>query len=205
MIWLGMTPLEIVAAVMSFVGVWLSMRRSLSSWPIIILACLLYGEFFREIHLYSDMALQVVFAVCGVYGWWKWHRGIQDDGAVIVLSMGWRGWVAAVTAGTLGSLLLGYCMAHYVKSASLPWLDSALTAFSLVGQVLQARKYLANWWIWIAVDVFYVGEYIYKHVNLTAGLYAFFVVLAALGLRDWRRALSSQRGIESSRQMQAAR
>ncbi len=193
MTWMEMTPLEIVAAAMSLWGVWLSMRRSLLSWPVIIAASLLYGEFFREIHLYSDMILQGIFAVCGVYGWWKWYRGVQEDGEVTVLSLGWRGWAVGIGAGIAGSLLLGGYMHSFVKSASLPWLDASLTAFSLVGQVWQARKFLANWWIWIAVDVIYIGEYAYKHVLLTAGLYAVFVVMAALGLRDWRRALELQR------------
>jgi len=47
------------------------------------------------------------------------------------------------------------------------------------------------------VDVIYIGEYIYKHLNLTAGLYALFVALAVLGLRDWRRALAQQSSVES--------
>jgi nicotinamide mononucleotide transporter len=190
--WFDMTPLEIIAAAMSLIGVWLTMKRRLLSWPVVILASLLYGEFFREIHLYSDMMLQVIFAVCGVYGWWKWYRGVQDDGEVVVVSIGWRGWAMGVAIGTAGSLLLGYYMAHFIKSAALPWLDSALTAFSLVGTWWGAQKYIENWWLWIVVDVIYIGEYMYKHVMLTAALYAVFVVLAALGLRDWRNAMERQ-------------
>ena len=34
----------------------------------------------------------------------------------------------------------------------------------------------------------YIGEYIYKDLWATALLYAAFVPLALLGLRDWRRA-----------------
>jgi len=41
------------------------------------------------------------------------------------------------------------------------------------------------------VDVIYVGEYVYKDLLITAVLYAGFVVLAAIGLRDWRRALQT--------------
>jgi nicotinamide mononucleotide transporter len=33
-----------------------------------------------------------------------------------------------------------------------------------------------------------VGEYLYKDLRITAVLYAAFVALAAIGLRDWRRA-----------------
>jgi nicotinamide mononucleotide transporter len=48
---------------------------------------------------------------------------------------------------------------------------------------------VAAWWLWIAVDVVYVGEYVYKDLAITAVLYAGFVVLAAIGLRNWRKAL----------------
>ena len=45
----------------------------------------------------------------------------------------------------------------------------------------------AAWWLWIAVDVIYVGEYVYKALPITAVLYAGFVVLAAMGWRAWSR------------------
>jgi nicotinamide mononucleotide transporter len=189
--WMSDHGLEILAVVFSAVGVWLTTRRSLISWPVIILACLLYGELFRESALYSDMLLQGVFAICAVYGWWHWLRGVQTEGSVKVGVLGWQGWFWGLAAGAAGSALLGYGMAFYTH-ASLPWLDSALTCFSLVGQWWQARKYIANWWIWIVVDVIYIGEYIYKQLHLTAALYAFFVLLAVLGLRSWRKALLEQ-------------
>ena len=52
----------------------------------------------------------------------------------------------------------------------------------------QARKHIANWWLWIVVDLLYIGEYIYKDLWLTAVLYAGLVGLAVIGLREWQRA-----------------
>jgi nicotinamide mononucleotide transporter len=196
-IWLSQNWLEEVAFVTSAVGVWLSTRRSLISWPVIIVSCILYGEVFRGARLLSDMLLQGVFAICAVYGWWHWMRGVQTDGSVRVEVLGTRGWLWGLAAGVAGSVALGFVMKHFFN-ASLPWLDAGLTAFSLVGQWWQARKYLANWWLWIAVDVIYIGEYVYKHLNLTAGLYGLFVLLAMLGLRDWRRALEQQNSATST-------
>jgi nicotinamide mononucleotide transporter len=72
--------------------------------------------------------------------------------------------------------------------ASLPYPDALLTSFSVVGGWWQARKHVANWWLWIVVDVVYVGEFLYENMPLTALLYAIFVALAVLGLRDWQRA-----------------
>jgi nicotinamide mononucleotide transporter len=88
----------------------------------------------------------------------------------------------------VGAVLLGWLMVRV--GAALPHLDAALTSYSLVASWWQARKHTANWWLWIAVDLIYIGEYLYKDLRLTAALYLLLVALAVLGLRDWRRAES---------------
>ena len=92
----------------------------------------------------------------------------------------------ALAAGAVGSLLLGVLAKR--MHAALPYLDATLTSYSLVASWWQARKQIANWWLWIVVDLVYIGEYLYKDLMLTALLYAGLVVLAVLGLFEWRRA-----------------
>jgi len=87
--------------------------------------------------------------------------------------------------GALGSLLLGAVMAHWTDAAQ-PWLDAALTAFSLVAQWWMAQKRVQCWPLWIAVDVIFVGLFVYKELYLTAALYALFTLLAVQGWRAWR-------------------
>jgi nicotinamide mononucleotide transporter len=94
--------------------------------------------------------------------------------------------IQAVIAGAAGSLVLGELAKHL--QAAVPYLDATLASFSLVGSWWQARKHIANWWLWIAVDAAYVGEYIYKGLWITAVLYAALIVLAIMGLVEWRRA-----------------
>ena len=86
----------------------------------------------------------------------------------------------------MGALLLGSLLVRI--GAALPHLDAALTSYSLVASWWQARKHIANWWLWIVIDGVYVGEYAYKNLWLTAVLSVGLVALAILGLRDWRRA-----------------
>jgi nicotinamide mononucleotide transporter len=86
----------------------------------------------------------------------------------------------------VASVLLGFLMTRI--GAALPRLDATLMSFSLVASWWQTRKHTANWWLWIAVDLVYIGEYIYKGLGPTAALYAGLTALAALGLRDWSRA-----------------
>jgi nicotinamide mononucleotide transporter len=137
------------------------------------------------------MLLQGLFVVFAIYGWWHWYRGLKAEGSVRVVTPGIAVLLRDSILGVIASLLLGYLMLKNTD-ASLPWLDAALTGFSLVGTWWGAQKYIANWWLWIVVDLIYIGEYVYKGLNLTAGLYALFVLLAMLGLRDWRRALVNQ-------------
>jgi nicotinamide mononucleotide transporter len=189
--WLAANWFELLAAAVSALDVWLATKRSMISWPITILASLLYGEQFRESRLYSDMLLQGIFVVFAIYGWWHWYRGLKAEGTVRVVTPRMAELLRDLALGAAGSLLLGYWMAHHTD-ASLPWLDASLTGASLVGTWWGARKYIANWWLWIAVDAIYVGEYLFKHLILTGVLYAVFVGLAMLGLRDWRLAIQRQ-------------
>jgi len=192
-----MSLLEIVAVIFSAVGIWLTTRRLLISWPVTLVACGLYAAVFHREKLYSDMLLQFVFAVFTLYGWWHWSRGVKEDGEVRVEPLSVRAVIGGIAAGAAGSVLLGYVMAHYTDAA-IPHIDSALTSFSLVATVWAARKHIANWWLWIVVDLIYTGVFTYKHLYLTSGLYLFFVFLALLGLRDWQKAFRQQQAAAAS-------
>lgn len=193
-LWFSEHWFELIAAAVSALDVWLATRRSLISWPITILASLLYAEQFRESHLYSDMLLQLIFVAFAIYGWWHWQQGKRQEGSVRVEVPSAAGLWRDIAFGAAASVLLGFWMKQHTD-ASLPWLDAALTGYSLVGTWWGARKYIANWWLWIVVDILYVGEYLYKHLILTAILYAVFVLLAMLGVRDWQRALRAQQTV----------
>lgn len=177
---------ELGSAAVSVAAVWLTARRSPWCWPVGLVSVVAYAWVFIDAKLYSDTLLQVIFAVLIIYGWRRWSHHLDDDGHVRVAALDPRRATQHVAMGALASLLLGLAM-HRFTDASLPWLDAALTCFSLVAQYWQARRHAAAWWMWIVVDVVYVGEYAYKGLPITAVLYAAFVGLAAFGLREWRR------------------
>ena len=186
-----MSPLEMAAALASVLGVWLTTRRVLSSWPVVLVACFLYALVFQRTKLYSDMLLQFVYAAFAIYGWWHWWRGLKEEGSIRVERLSGRGLTSGIIVGAVGSFLLGFLMARYTDAA-LPFSDASLTSFSLVAQFWQTRKHIANWWLWIVVDTMEIGVFIYKHLYLTAVLFAFFVFLALLGLHAWKKAFMEQ-------------
>lgn len=178
--------IELAGTITTVLGIWLTTKRLLICWPVVLVSDILYLVVFYQAKLFSDALLQVFFLAFTFYGWWHWWRGVVDEGEVRVVPLSWRGWLAGLVVGAVGAVPLGWLMVHV--GAALPHLDATLTSYSLVASWWGARKHTANWWLWIAVDLVYIGEYIYKDLNMTALLYAGLVVLAVLGLRDWRRA-----------------
>lgn len=177
--------LEFAGALVSAWGVWLMTRRHPLGWPVGLVSVALYGGIFTEAKLYSDALLQGAFAILIIYGWQRWLRHLGADGRVQIARLSWQAGSRHVLWGVLGALVLGWFM-HRYTDASLPWLDAALTSFSLVAQWWQAKRHVANWWLWIVVDTVYLGEYFYKELYITTFLYAGFLWLAWLGLRHWR-------------------
>jgi nicotinamide mononucleotide transporter len=178
--------LELGGFMTTGLGIWLTARRNLLCWPITLAADVLYLVVFYQARLLSDSLLQLFFVGFTLYGWWHWSRGVREEGEVRVVPLRMASMMAALAAGAAGAIILGFPARRL--HAALPFLDAALASFSLVGSWWQARKHIASWWLWMVVDLVYVGEYIYKDLWLTAVLYAGLVVLAGIGLRDWRRA-----------------
>jgi nicotinamide mononucleotide transporter len=188
--WFAAHALELTGAITAALGIWLTTRRLLICWPITLISIFLYMVVFYRAGLLSDALLQVFFVVFTVYGWWHWWRGVRQEGAVRVVPLERSSLVFALALGVPGSFALGVLAKHL--HAALPYLDAVLMSYSLVATWWGARKHIANWWLWIVVDLVYIGEYIYKDLWPTALLYAGLVGLAVLGLRDWRRAAATQ-------------
>lgn len=188
-----MSVLEIIGVIVSALAIWLTARRKMLCWPVGLISVALYGWIFFDAKLYSDMLLQAAFAILQVYGWWVWlaqkRRNTQtvDSGEVRVQAVTLKALVTGLLLAVVGSVVLGSLMAR-LTDAALPYVDASLTAFSLVAQYWTARRYIASWWLWIVVDVVYVGMFVFKGLYATSGLYALFVALAVIGLRDWSRA-----------------
>ncbi len=184
--WLVAHGLELAGAVTAILGIWLTTRRLLICWPVTLVSIFIYMVVFYRAGLFSDALLQVFFVAFTFYGWWHWWRGVRQEGSVRVVPLPRSSLITAVVLGIPGSLVLGTLARHL--HAALPYLDAVLMSYSLVASWWGARKHIANWWLWIVVDLVYIGEYIYKDLWPTALLYAGLVGLAILGLRDWRRA-----------------
>jgi nicotinamide mononucleotide transporter len=185
-----MNPVEAVGVLFGVASVWLIARENVWGWPTGLVNVALFAVVFHEAKLYADMGLQGVYLVLCAYGWYAWRRGGPAHGALRVTRTSAAAGLGLGALGAVGAVLLGGVL-HRHTDAALPFLDASTTSFSLVAQWMQTRKRIENWVVWIAVDIVYVGMYVYKALYLTAGLYLLFLGLAAVGWTTWRRSLVS--------------
>lgn len=177
-------PLEIFAVALGLANIALLVRRSIWNFPFGIAMVSLYALIFFEKRLYGEAGLQVFFAVVQGYGWWLWARAGGRAEAVAVRWTGWPARLAWLAFIALGTLALGTLM-HRLTDAAMPYPDAAITAASMAAQFLLSFRRIENWVLWIAIDAGAIALYIARDLHLTAGLYAAFLVLSVLGLREW--------------------
>ena len=195
-----MTLFEFIAVVVTLLAVYLTARQVIWCWPLALVSVTMYAWIFYQAKLYADMGLQGIYFALSIYGWWAWLHGSGDQNTLRVSTTSTRLRWLLILVGAAGGVVLGSTL-KLLTDASLPFMDSSLSSFSIVAQWMQTRKLLEAWIVWIAVDLFYVGMFIYKELYLTAGLYAVFLYVAVVGFSAWKRSmddLSSGASTESA-------
>lgn len=192
-----MSGVELVAAFLGFVNVWLTIRENIWCWPIGILNVTLYVKVFWDAKLYSDMGLQVIYIVLQFWGWYHWLHGGKDRPQPPVTLLGKRRFTAWLGAAVIGSAALGWFMQSRTDAA-LPFVDATATIASLTAQYLMTRKYLECWFLWILVDVISIGMYAFKQLWPTTALYTLFLVMATCGYFVWRRSWKKEESLRAA-------
>ena len=171
------------------VCVWLQVKENVWNWPAGIANNIFYVVVFWRSGLYADSMLQWFYISISIYGWWNWLHGGAAHSKLTISRTSRLGMLIYIALTASGTVLLYELLRRYTNS-TVPLWDGLTTAMSLTAQYMLTRKVLENWWWWIAVDVIYIGLYTYKHLVLTSVLYAIFMGMCVVGLRQWRQRIS---------------
>ena len=170
--------LEFFAVITSFIGVALGITGKRITWPWWALSSALYGVLFIQWELFASAALQIVFIIAAVIGWFGWEPSGARPGAIKNKQR-----VLILIAITLATLAL----APILKSmgAASTYVDAVLFFGSLAAQILMVYEKYENWPLWFVVDLGYTALYASQKLLFTSLLYAAFTVLAAMGWSKW--------------------
>ena len=185
-----MSAFEIIAAAFGIVSVYLSTRQNVWSWPTSLINNVMYLVYFFGAKLFALMALNGIFAMIAIYGWYQWKFGGKGSTELTVTRIPPRlaAGLATLCLGSMGTIW--FVLEHHTEDAA-PVMDAFFFAVSLVAQYMMARKFYECWWIWVAINCVAVPFFFLQKSYPTMVQYAVFLVLATQGWRYWRASLSS--------------
>lgn len=188
--WIPISVTEVMGFITGAVCVLLVVEQNIWNYPIGIANNIFFIVLFWTSRLYGDMALQFVYIVLGVIGWWQWLHGGANRTKLHVSHTS----VLEVSILLVIGVAATFGMREYFIriNDSAPFLDALTTVLSLLAQYLLNCKRIENWFVWITADVFYVWLYVQKDLYLTAVLYAIFIGMCIAGLLAWRKSLRQQ-------------
>lgn len=191
----AVTWAELLGFVTGGACVWLTVRRHVLNFPIGIANSALFLVLFTSARLWADAALQIMFIVLGVAGWWQWVRSRGRQQQEIRVRRAGSIELAACVAFVVGATaVLTYVLRQADDTA--PFWDALTTALSIAAQWLLNNRRLETWFFWIAADCIYIPLYIVKKLDLTAGVYVLFLGLCVAGFRSWHVARAAHSDVD---------
>lgn len=193
-----MTTIEILATILGILCVGLLILRNQWSWPIGLVQVVLQGIVLWNAKLYAETALQGVFWVLQLYGWWAWIASNRNKSTsqsintpVQVERLSTNASIFFIGLTLLQTILIAWFLMSFTDGKS-PIADAFITAASLTAQYLLAKRYYENWGYWIVVDVLSIPLYVIRGLPVLAVLYVVFLAMAIAGFYQWRKALRNQ-------------
>ncbi len=189
------TWLELLAFVLALANIACNVFEIHWGWPLSMVASALYAWLFYVSKLYGEAGVNIFFSVVSLWGWWQWLRGrrADSDAPLQIVRLTRRGWLQCL-AGYAAAWLACALLLRFVTDSTVPWADGFVTAGSIVGTLLLARKYIENWPLWLLVNAASVALFAYKGLTLTVLLYVIFFLLAIWGWLGWRNRMAALPG-----------
>lgn len=177
-----MPIISIIALISGVLGVWLTIKQNIWCWPMALISVFTSSIEFFEQRLFGDMALQVIYFVAGIYGWYYWAK--QKREVFLITRINPQYWSALLLITVFQSIVYYFLLSQWKGDKAL-W-DSILTACSLTATYMMTKKWLENWFVWVIIDSAYVLLYFSKGMWLFALLYGIFAIVAFYGWRKWK-------------------
>lgn len=191
--WIWANKIEVLGAILGLLYIFFSIRQHILTWPTGLLTSLLYTAVFFQSGFYADMGLQVYYVIISIYGWYYWLKGSKkekEEEQLPATKMPKHLILKSILATVAIYVLILFVLIRFTDS-TVPIMDSLTTALSITATWMLAKKYIEHWVIWIFVDLFSAGLYVYKALWPTVILFLVYTAMAFLGYIEWKKTLKN--------------
>ncbi len=189
--WFSSNWVEILGAIFGVLYVILSVKQNILTWLLCLLTAVLYIYVFLEAKFYAGMTLQLYYVFVSFYGWITWSKkSLGNDGEEkLKVSAINRKQIYYLVPISLVLWIAVFFILNRFTDSPVPVADSFMTAFSIVGTWMVAKKNVECWLVWIVVNLVSVIIYFNQDLYPTAILYLIYLGSAFWGYFEWKKEL----------------
>lgn len=186
--------LEYTAVFFGIASVLFSRKENILVYPTGIINTVLYTFFcFSWWGLYAEGSLNFYYTIMSLYGWYIWSR--KKEGKVLPITFNdKKDWIVSISFFIISWGVLFFILKNYTNS-NVPWADSFASAAAYAGMWQMTRKKVENWIWWIITNIASIPLYFYKQAVFTSVQYLVFLILAVMGLIEWKKKANKQQAV----------
>ena len=183
---------EWISTLTQIASVWYARKNNILVYPTgiigVILAAWVYF-FIASPPLYADGILNIYYLAMSVYGWINWTK--VDTTNTVSYPVSWctrSELVQGLISFGIGWIGI-YTMLVYMTDSNTPVLDSLVSSSAITAMWWMAKRKIENWIAWIFSNIIAIPLNFYKGFMLFTLMYILFLVMAYLGLKEWKKKL----------------
>lgn len=185
--------IEIAVTVMGLLYLWWEFHANSKMWIMGILMPAIDIYLYWNKGIYGNMLMSSYYLLVAFYGLLVWKCGFRREKHntmerpitnVTPMYMA----IFAIAVVVVWSATY-YWLVNYTNS-TVPVLDAATNALSIVGMWALARKYLQQWVFWIVYDLLTVYLDWTKDLPFKAGIHLVYAAVAVLGFIKWKKMMN---------------
>lgn len=181
---------ELLSVITQIASVWYARKNNILVYPTGIIGVLLAAwvyVFISNPPAYAYGILNVYYFAMSAYGWYNWaiKNEVEEDAYPISWCSKKELWLGI--GGFLLIWLLVYFLLIKITNASMPVLESLISASAMTAMWWMAKRKIENWYAWIISNIIALPFNFYQGYMFFTLMYAILLVLAIMGLIDWRK------------------
>ncbi|MEO8583271.1 MAG: nicotinamide riboside transporter PnuC [Flavitalea sp.] len=187
---------EVLAVITGIASVWYSKNANILVYPVGLISTIIYVYLSISGHLIGEASVNFYYSVMSIYGWILWSR--KNSQQYLIVNISWstrKEWVQQFLFFLFFYIVIFICLTYLKQQfypGALPAADAFASATAFTGMWLMAKKKIESWYWWIATNIASVPLYFVKGYSFTSFYYSVLLVLAFLGLFEWKRKVKGQ-------------
>jgi nicotinamide mononucleotide transporter len=180
------TFLEFIGVVFGIGSVFFSRKENILVFPIGIVSTVIFIYLYIIHGLYADASVNFYYTVMSVIGWVMWSRKTEGEEVLHITKSNKKDWVQAVLFFLICWIVLFFVLKKFTDS-TVPQADAFTSGAAFTGMWLMNKKKVENWIWWIITNIASIPLNYYKGLAFTSFQYVVLLILAILGLIEWRK------------------